>query len=86
MPEYNLGNLTVISHDVERLTEAFDIPEDRFEDLIDLAQHAWYNKETISESIEFIAQNVKDSELVLGLVLLGRVWEVNEKDNEEDNE
>jgi hypothetical protein len=84
MPDYNLGTLKVIGHDVEKLTQALDISDDRFDDLVDLARRAWEHEDTISESIEFLAQNAKGSELVLALVFFGRIWEDNQSD--EDNE
>ena len=85
MPEYELGTLKVVSHDVEKLTQALSIPDDRFDDLVILAKNAWEYEETISESIEFLAQNAKGSELVLALVFFGRIWEDNE-DNEDNEE
>jgi len=82
MPEYQLGTLKVTGHDVDKLTQALGIPDDRFDDLVILAKNAWEYEDTISESIEFLAQNAKGSELVLALVFLGRIWEDNEDDNE----
>lgn len=82
MPEYDLGTLKVISHDVEKLTQALDIPDDRFDDLINLARRAWEYEDTISESIEFLAKNADGSELVLALVFFGRIWEDNEEEEE----
>ena len=83
MPEYNLGTLKVTSHEVEKLTQALDLPDDRFDGLVGLARRAWEYEDTISESIEFIAQNAKGSELVLALVFFGRIWESSEEDEEE---
>jgi hypothetical protein len=83
MPEYNLGTLKVVGHDVEKLTEALDISDDRFDILVNLARDAWKEGETISESIEFLAQNVSGSELVLAMVFLGRIWE---DEQDEENE
>ena len=83
MPEYDLGTLRVVNHDVEKLTQAFDIPDDRFDDLIALAQNAWEYEETVSESIEYLAQNAKGSELALALVFFGRIWEDFEDNNNE---
>jgi len=51
MPEYNLGTLKVTSHEVEKLTQALDLPDDRFDDLVGLARRAWEYEDTISESI-----------------------------------
>ncbi|RLI56103.1 MAG: hypothetical protein DRO87_08295 [Candidatus Thorarchaeota archaeon] len=75
MTEYDLGTLIIMNHDVEKLTEALDIPNDRFDGLVDLAWRAWKYENTISESIEFIAKNSSGSELVLTLVFFGRIWE-----------
>lgn len=83
MPEYDLGTLKVVSHDVEKLTQAFDIPNDKFDDLVALANSAWEYEETVSESIEYIAQNTKGSELALALVFFGRIWEKFENDDSE---
>ncbi len=82
MPIYDLGTLTVVNHDVEKLTDAFGIPENRFEDILRLAYEAWDHEDTISESIEYIAQRVHGSELVLTLAVFGRVW--GEKDQSAD--
>jgi hypothetical protein len=75
MPEYNLGTLKVVGHDVEKLTQALDISDDRFDALVNLAREAWSEGDTISESIEFLAQNAVGSELVLAMVFFGRIWE-----------
>lgn len=83
MPDYNLGTLKVIGHDVEKLTQALDISDDRFDDLVNLARRAWEYEDTISESIEFLAQNAVGSELVLALVFFGRIWEDNQSDETE---
>jgi len=83
MPDYNLGTLKVIGHDVEKLTQALDISDDRFDDLVNLARRAWEYEDTISESIEFLAQNAVGSELVLALVFFGRIWEDNQDDENE---
>ena len=82
MPEYDLGTLTVVSHDVDKLTQALNIPDDKFDDLVALAKNAWEYKETVSESIEYLAKNAKNSELVLALVFFGRIWEDYEDTNE----
>ena len=85
MPEtYDLGTMTVVGHDVERLTQALGIPDDRFDDLVQLARSAWEHGDAVSESIEFVAQNSKGSELVLALVFLGRIWEDIQKDEEDE--
>ncbi len=83
MPDYNLGTLKVVGHDVEKLTQALDISDDRFDDLVNLARQAWEHEDTISESIEFLAQNATGSELVLALVFFGRIWEDNQNDENE---
>ncbi len=81
--DYDLGTLTVVGHDVEKLTQALGIPDDRFDDLVDLARKAWEHEDTISESIEYLADNSKGSELVLALVFFGRIWEDNQDDEDE---
>ena len=83
MPDYNLGTLTVVGHDVEKLTQALGIPDDRFDELVELARKAWEHEDTISESIEYLADNSKDSELVLALVFFGRIWEDSQDDEGE---
>jgi hypothetical protein len=83
MPQvYDLGTLTVVNHDVEKLTDAFGIPEHRFDDILNLAREAWGHEDTISESIEYIAQRVHGSELVLTLAIFGRIWEENSNNEE----
>ncbi|MDH4212826.1 MAG: hypothetical protein OEV85_02795 [Candidatus Thorarchaeota archaeon] len=83
MPDYNLGTLKVVGHDVEKLTQALDISDERFDDLVNLARRAWEYEDTISESIEFLAQNAEGSELVLTLVFFGRIWEDNQDEEDE---
>jgi len=88
MPEnYDLGTLTVIGHDVEKLTQALGIPDDRFDDLVQLARSAWEYEDTISESIEYMAKNSSGgSELVLALVFFGRIWEDHQDEEEEEGQ
>ena len=83
MPEYNLGTLDAKEHDTEKITQALEIPDERFDDLVDLARHAWEHGDTISESIEYLAQNARGSELVLALVFFGRIWEDNRDEDKE---
>lgn len=83
--DYDLGKLTVVGHDVEKLTQALGIADDRFDDLVNLARKAWEHEDTISESIEYIADNSKGSELVLALVFFGRIWE-DSQDEEAEGE
>ncbi len=83
MPTYNLGTLVIGKHDVQKLTDALGIPEHRFEDLIDLSRKAYEFGDTISQSIEYVAQRVTGSELVLTLVFFGRLWEERKKQEEE---
>ena len=83
MPTYDLGALVVGDHEVKKLTQALDIPDHRFEDVVNLARQAWEHEDTISESIEYIAQNATGSELVLALVFFGRIWEDNQQEDEE---
>jgi hypothetical protein len=82
MPSYELGTLVIGNHDVKRLTQALDIPDHRFEDIVTLAKNAWELVDTISESIEYLAQNATGSELVLALVFFGRIWEDNQQEDE----
>ncbi len=81
--DYDLGTLTVVGHDVDKLTQALGISDDRFDDLVNLARKAWEHEDTISESIEYLADNSKGSELVLALVFFGRIWEDNQDDEDE---
>ncbi|MFW9794072.1 MAG: hypothetical protein ACFFEE_07220 [Candidatus Thorarchaeota archaeon] len=83
MPRYELGTLNVGNHDVKKLTEALEIPDHRFEDIVNLAREAWDHEDTISESIEYIAKNASGSELVLAMVFFGRIWEDNQQEEEE---
>ena len=83
---YDLGTLTVVGHEVEKLTQALGIPDDRFDDLVHLARSAWEYENTISESIEYLAKNSSGSELVLALVFFGRIWEDNQNNDDEDEE
>jgi len=83
--DYDLGTLTVVGHDVEKLTQALGISDDRFDDLVNLARKAWEHEDTISESIEYLAANSKGSELVLALVFFGRIWE-DSQDEEDEGE
>lgn len=83
MPTYDLGTIEIGSHYVKKLTEALGIPDHRFEDIVKLARQAWEHEDTISESIEYIAQNASGSELVLAFVFFGRIWEDNQKEDDE---
>ena len=84
--EYDMGTLTIVGHDVEKLTQALGIPDDRFDDIAHLAQAAWQHGESVSHSIEFLAQNSSGSELALAMIFFGRVWELEEPSNQEDDE
>jgi hypothetical protein len=91
---YELGTMKIGSHEAEKLTEALGIPNERFESIVDLAKDAWDHEETISESIEYLAEqakksreddNVEDitgSELALAFVFFGRIWEDLQEDEE----
>jgi len=83
MPTYNLGTLTIVSHEVQKLTDALGIPEHRFDDLVDLARKAYDFGDTISQSLEYIAQRLTGAELVLAMILFGRVWEGKKREEEE---
>jgi hypothetical protein len=74
LSRYDLGTLIIGNHDVKKLTQALKI--------IVLARTAWEDRDTISESIEYIAQNTSGSELVLALVFFGRIWEDSLKEEE----
>ena len=94
MRSYELGQLKIDKHDVEKLTEALGIPNERFEYIVNLARDAWDHEDTISESIEYLAQRAEDSrdvnggdpisgsELVLAYVFFGRIWEDNQQEDE----
>ncbi|MCK5266399.1 MAG: hypothetical protein KAR03_12390 [Candidatus Thorarchaeota archaeon] len=84
--DYDLGTLTVVGHDVDKLTQALGITDDRFDALVNLARKAWEHEDTISESIEYIADNSNGSELVLTLVFFGRIWEDSQDEEEEEEE
>ena len=86
MPIYDLGTLTIVNHDVKSLVEAFGIPESRLDPLLKLCYEAWDHEDTISESIEFLAQRLHGSELVMALVTFGRIWEENESASQESSE
>jgi hypothetical protein len=79
MAEYELGKVTFVNHDSESLTGAFGIPEDRWDNITQAAQEAWQHEDTVSESVEFLVKKLNDSELVLGLLILGRIWERNKQ-------
>ena len=83
MPTYNLGTLTIVKHDVQKLTDAIGIPEHRFDDLVEFARKAYDFGETISQSIEYVAQRLTGAELVLAMVLFGRVWESKKREEDE---
>ena len=92
MRSYELGTMKVGKHDVEKLTEALGIPNERFELVVNLARDAWDHEDTISESIEYLAQRAKESrevegeepitgsELALAFVFFGRIWEDQQED------
>ncbi len=84
MPKYNLGTLTIAGHNTKKLTDALGISEERFEAIVELAREAWNYGDTVSDSIEYIAQRVNGSEAVLTILILGRIWE--EKDRARRNE
>jgi hypothetical protein len=92
MRSYELGTMKVGNHDLEKLTEALGIRNDRFEYVVNLARDAWDHEDTISESIEYLAQRAKESreendeesitgsELALAFVFFGRIWEDQQED------
>ncbi|MFX1484210.1 MAG: hypothetical protein ACFFCP_13600 [Promethearchaeota archaeon] len=94
MRSYELGTLTIDEHEAEKLTEALGISNDRFETIVNLAKEAWDHEDTISESIEYLAQRANESregngiepisgsELVLAYVFFGRIWEDQQEDEQ----
>ena len=82
MPNFDLGTLTIVDHEADSLIDAFGIPSTRLDAIIELCYEAWEHEDTISESIEYLAQRLHSSELVLALVTFGRLWE--ESDNDTD--
>ncbi len=86
MASYDLGTTTFLDHDVDTLTEAIGIPETHFDNLVDLAKEAWEHEDTISQSLEYIVERAKGSELILTLVFFGRIWEGSEEGEEESSE
>ncbi|MFW9984499.1 MAG: hypothetical protein ACFFCB_07210 [Candidatus Odinarchaeota archaeon] len=81
---YELGKLTVADHESKTLTGAFGLQEDQFDDIVNTAREAWNYEDTVSESVEFMVKKLKGSELVLGLLILGRIWEENSLEEEEE--
>ncbi len=86
MPVFDMGTLTIVSHEADSIVEAFGIPESRLDPVINLCYEAWEHGDTISESIEYLAQRLHSSELVLALITFGRLWEENESTNNEEGE
>ncbi|MFX1510223.1 MAG: hypothetical protein ACFFBR_07975 [Promethearchaeota archaeon] len=80
---YELGKLTVIDHESQTLTGAFGLEENQFDEIVNTAREAWNYEDTVSESVEFLVKKLKNSELVLGLLILGRIWEENSIEDEE---
>ena len=72
---YGLGKLTITTHESETLPEAFGLTEEDFDTIINTAKEAWSFQDTISESVEFLVQKLQNSELILGLLVLGCIWE-----------
>lgn len=83
---YELGKLTVADHESKTLTGAFGLEEEQFDEIVNTAREAWNYEDTVSESVEFMAKKLKGSELVLGLLILGRIWEENSVEEEEEKE
>lgn len=81
---YELGKLIIADHESSTLTGAFGLKEDQFDDIVNTAREAWNYEDTVSESVEFLVKKLKNSELVLGLLILGRIWEENSIDEEEE--
>jgi hypothetical protein len=83
---YELGKLTIADHEHEKLTGAFGIPEEEFQNILEIADAAWKHEDTISESVEFLVNKLKGSAMVLGLLILGRIWEENSLEEEAEEE
>ena len=83
---YELGKLNVSDHESKTLTGAFGLKEEQFDEIVNTAREAWNYEDTVSESVEFMAKKLKGSELVLGLLILGRIWEENSVEEEEEKE
>ena len=81
---YELGKLSISDHESQTLTGAFGLKEDQFDDIVNTAREAWNYEDTVSESVEFLVKKLKNSELVLGLLVLGRIWEENSVEEEEE--
>ncbi|MFX0170131.1 MAG: hypothetical protein ACFE89_12365 [Candidatus Hodarchaeota archaeon] len=79
---YELGKLTIADHESQTLTGAFGLQEEEFEEIVNTAREAWNHEDTVSESVEFLANKLTGSALVLGLLILGRIWEENSIEEE----
>ncbi|MFX1564012.1 MAG: hypothetical protein ACFFDP_11975 [Promethearchaeota archaeon] len=86
MPKYELGELEITDHESETLTGAFGLEEERFKEILDIAEEAWQTEETVSESVELLAKKLKGSELVVGLLVLGRIWKEEDDKFEEEKD
>ncbi|MDO8123060.1 MAG: hypothetical protein Q6364_01620 [Candidatus Hermodarchaeota archaeon] len=83
---YELGKLTIADHESKTLTGAFGIPEDEFKNILEIADEAWKHEDTVSESVEFLVNKLQGSAMVLGLLILGRIWEENSLEEEAEEE
>jgi len=86
LPKYELGELQISDHESETLTGAFGLKENRFEEILEIVEEAWQTEETVSESVELLAKKLKGSELVVGLLVLGRIWKEEDDKFEEKND
>ena len=75
MTNYDVGTAKIVNHDSDTLTGAFGIPDNRFQSVLDVAESAWRFGSKVSQSIEYVLKELKGSEAVLALCLLGRIWE-----------
>jgi RNase P/RNase MRP subunit p29 len=83
---YELGKLTIADHESKTLTGAFGIPEDEFKNILEIADESWKHEDTVSESVEFLVNKLQGSAMVLGLLILGRIWEENSLEEEAEEE
>ncbi len=74
-----LGRIKFGSHRSKTLTDALGIPASEFDRLVGFAREAWNYGDTISKSVEYLAMRLKNSRFVLAVLILGRIWEEQQK-------